>query len=134
MRRRPVRLSLRFAIPGKSSLLRSLAKKCKHFFGFVHFATSRLVDFAGQNLRREFESQLAHTKIKSPSFDGHFILVRPVRLELTTSCLKGKRSNQLSYGLASGKYTIFRCNLSMFMTLIGQLWRFSQKQIEYCNR
>lgn len=45
------------------------------------------------------ESSLTDSaKIKNPSEGmGSLFLVGSVRLELTTSCLKGKRSNHLSY-------------------------------------
>ena len=58
--------------------------------------------FLSENIRREFKSHKT-AKQKTPK-KGVLCLEGPVRLELTTCCLKGSRSNQLSYGPSSDNY------------------------------
>lgn len=61
----------------------------------------RSQDFvSASRLRPGLESRMA-TKKKHPYEDGCFFLEEPLGLEPRTPCLKGRCSNQLSYGSAS---------------------------------
>ena|GEM_PF-226050 len=72
------------------------------------------------------------TNKKVPEGTDYTCMEGPVRLELTTSCLKGRRSNQLSYGPVSclnnsKKCTIKRGVLSMYSPFFGRMGRLCKK-------
>lgn len=67
-------------------------------------------------------------KIARP--DGLTIFMEDqVGLEPTTPCLKGRCSNQLSYGSIAYKDTTLKGNLSMLRVL----WHFKKQQIEHSS-
>ena len=71
---------------------------CKHIFISLRYATPRLLYFALQNLSRGLKSRLTPSTKKHPTKKvGRFFVVGQVGLEPTTFCLRGRRSNQLSY-------------------------------------